>query len=234
MSAVLQSSELSSLDPEARFNIYTIVHKGLRGFMSDVMNRLGRMDVNDDCERTDAIQQLRALLVMCRAHLQHENEFVHPAIEKVRPGFTQQLASEHIDHVHEIDSLGAAVDALEAAQPAVRTALAQCLYRDLSRFVGENFVHMVEEETANHSALIDAYSDDEILAIEHAIVASLSPEESFAGLRWMIPQINAMERAFLLGGMKRNAPPEVFKLVLDLAREALSQRDYYKLEKALA
>jgi len=171
---------------------------------------------------------------MCRAHLQHENEFVHPAIEKVRPGFTQLLASEHTDHVHEIDSLSAAIDALEAAQPAARTAHAQCLYRDLSRFVGENFVHMVLEETANHRALVEAYSDDEILAIEHAIVASLSPEESFAGLRWMIPQINASERAFLLGGMKRNAPPEVFKLVLDLAREALSQRDYYKLEKALA
>ena len=50
----------------------------------------------------------------------------------------------------------------------------------------------------------------------------------------MIPQINASERAWLLGGMKRGAPPEVFRLVIELARETLSQRDFYKLEKALA
>ena len=93
---------------------------------------------------------------------------------------------------------------------------------------------MVVEETDNHRALIEAYSDEEVLAIEHAIVGSLSPEESFAGLRWMIPHINASERAFLLGGMRRGAPPEVFKLVMELACEALSQRDFYKLEKALA
>ena len=234
MSAVLQSVERDDLDIEMRFNIYTIVHKGLRGFMTDVLNRWGRMDVSDDCERATAIQQLRALLGMCRGHLQHENDFVHTAIEKVRPGFTRQLASEHVDHVREIDALHAALDTLEAAAADQHPAIAQRLYRDLSRFVGENFVHMAVEETENHRALIEAYTDEEILAIEHAIVSSLTPEESFAGLRWMIPHINASERAFLLGGMKRGAPPEVFKLVMDLAREALGQRDFYKLEKALA
>jgi len=234
MSAVLQSIENDVLEVETRFNIYTIVHKGLRGFMTDVLNRWGRTDVSDDCERATAIQQLRALLGMCRGHLQHENDFVHTAIEKVRPGATQQLAGEHVDHIREIDALHAALDALEAAAVDQRPAIAQRLYRDLSRFVGENFVHMAVEETDNHRALIEAYTDGEILAIEHAIVSSLTPEESFAGLRWMIPQINASERAFLLGGMKRGAPPEAFKLVMDLAREALSQRDFYKLEKALA
>lgn len=234
MSAVMQAPTHDGIDPEARFNIYTIVHKGLRGFMSDVMHRWGRMDVHDECERASSTQQLRALLAMCRAHLRHENDFVHAAIEKVRPGFTRQLTSEHEEHVSEIERLTAALDAFEAADDSVRGVLAQRLYRDLSVFVGENLVHMAQEETVNHAVLIDAYSDEEILAIEHAIVSSLAPEESLAGLRWMIPQINANERTSLLGGMKRGAPPEVFKRVMELAREALTQRDYYKLEKALA
>jgi hypothetical protein len=38
----------------------------------------------------------------------------------------------------------------------------------------------------------------------------------------------------MLGGMKHGAPPEVFAGVMALAREVLTQRDYYKLERALA
>ena len=34
--------------------------------------------------------------------------------------------------------------------------------------------------------------------------------------------------------MKRHAPREVFEAVLGLARDSLSQRDFYKLERALA
>ena len=151
----------------------------------------------DDCERADAIQQLQALLNMCRGHLKHENDFVHPAIEKALPGATARISREHVEHEQEIDHLEALVSVLQSAPPAERTALARRIYRELSLFVADNFEHMVSEETDHHRALIEAYSDAEVLAIEHAIVASLSPEESFAGLRWMIPQINASERALL-------------------------------------
>lgn len=235
MSAVMQSDELAAaFDAETRYNIYTIIHKGLRGFMTDVLHRWGRMDVTDDCERAEATAQVRALLAMCRSHLQHENDFIHPAIEKVRPGTTARIAHEHVEHVNEIDHLDNWLSTLQAAPADMRAALARRIYRELTLFVADNFEHMVVEETDHHRALVAAYTDAEVLAIEHAIVTSLSPEESFGGLRWMIPQINASERAFLLGGMKLGAPPEVFKLVMELAREALSQRDYYKLEKALS
>ena len=182
MSAVIQSSVFAAaIDPEARYNIYTIIHKGLRGFMTDVLHRWGRMDEGDDCERTDAIQQLQALLNMCRGHLKHENDFIHPAIEKALSGATARISREHVEHEQEIDHLEAFVSVLQAAPPAERTALARRIYRELSLFVANNFEHMVSEETDLHRALIEAYSDAEVLAIEHAIVASLSPEESLHG-----------------------------------------------------
>jgi hypothetical protein len=93
---------------------------------------------------------------------------------------------------------------------------------------------MITEETDNHAVLSNAISDADILAIEHRIVSSLRPEQSFIGMRWMLGHINACERAFMLSGMKRNAPPPVFTAVLGLAREVLSERDFNKLEAALA
>jgi hypothetical protein len=235
MSAVMQSDEFAAVGAaESRYNIYMIIHKALRGFMTDVLHRWGRMDVSDECERAEAVQQARALLAMCRGHVHHENNFIHLAIEKRRPGHTARIAREHVEHLQEIEHLETSVAELQSASVAERAVVAERIYRALGLFVAQNFVHMAIEETDHHRALTEVYSDAEILAIEHAIVTSLSPEEAFADLRWMIPQINATERAFMLGGMRRGAPPEVFKLVMELAREALSQRDFYKLEKALA
>lgn len=222
----------SDLDP-SRYNIYAIVHKGLRGFMVDVLLKLGRMDVTDACEREQVLQQLRGLLAMCRGHLQHENDFVHPAIARCDARLSARTAHEHVEHVAHIEALSRQIAQLEAADPVRRAMLARRLYLDVSAFVAENFVHMVAEETENHEALIRACTEEQVFEIEHRIVAALSPEESVQGLRWMLLHINAGERAALLGGMKRNAPPEVFDSMFELARQALSQRDFYKLEMAL-
>ncbi len=231
MAAVIRHEPASSRD---RYNIYVIVHKGLRGFMTDVLMRWGRVDVADDCERGQAVEQARELLALCKGHLQHENGVLHPAIERVRPGFTARIALEHAGHEAEITLLEAQLAELVDAPPAQHAPLAQRFYQRLSGFVAENLEHMLVEETENHRALIEAYSDEQVLGLEQAIVASMPPEKTFTWLRWMIPHINATERAFMLGGMKAGAPAEVFAGVMALAREVLSQRDYYKLERALA
>jgi hypothetical protein len=50
----------------------------------------------------------------------------------------------------------------------------------------------------------------------------------------MLSNINASERVAKLSGIKHNAPSPVFNAVLQLAREVLSERDFIKLEAALA
>jgi len=232
--AALSQAHLSQGQPsEFRYNIYAVVHKGLRGFMTDVLLKLGRMDVTDACEREQVLEQLRGLLAMCRSHLQHENDFVHPAIARSDAQLSARTEHEHVEHVTQIDALERQIAKFESADPTRNAALARRLYLSVSAFVAENFTHMIVEETENHHALIQACTEEQVFAIEHRIVASLAPEESVQGLRWMLAHINAGERAALLGGMKRTAPPEVFNGVLELARQVLSQRDFYKLEMAL-
>jgi hypothetical protein len=228
------ASPLAVLDDDAsRHNIYTTIHKALRAFMADTLLKVGRMDVNDDGERGEAIVQLRGLLDLCESHLRHENTFVHPAIEKVFPHATARTVEDHRHHETAIAELQHQVARFEAAPPEKRGQWAWALYLSLSGFIAENFTHMIIEETENHAALIAAYTNAEVLGIEQALVASLKPEEKFMAMRWMIPHINASERAALLGAMQRHAPPPVFDAVFGLARESLSQRDFYKLERAL-
>ena len=236
MSAVLSAvlNEADCPEPIVRVNIYAVIHKALRAYMCDTLLRVGRMDAGDDCERAEAIEQLRGLLALCTKHLHHENDHVHPAMERAQPHASSVTVDDHRHHEAAIAALQAQANAFESAPPAQRSVLMHKLYLHLSSFVAENFTHMVVEEVDNNAVLHAAYSDKEILAIEHVIVRSQSPAEAFAALSWMIPNVNADERATLLAGIQQSAPPQVFQGVLQLARERLSQRDFYKLESVLA
>ena len=195
-----------------------------------VLLRVGRLDTGDAEELATTLAQLRSLLELCRSHVAHENEFVHAAIEARRPGASQRIAAEHVEHLDAIAALEAEVAAL-AALP--REPAAQRLYRDLARFVGENFEHMHVEETAHNAALWSLYSDAELNEIHQRIVAAVDPAEMGLVLRWMVPAMTPAERAAMLGEMQSQMPPEAMRGVLDTVRPHLDDRAWGKLARAL-
>lgn len=220
----------------ARYDMYRLIHKALRSFMSDTLLRIGRLDVTDASATHAALSQARDLLMFCRAHLEHENRFVHPALEACEPGSASRIAGEHVHHEGDIALLLGQIGAVEAAGRDARAcaAAADRLYRHMAVFVGENFAHMDYEEREHNATLWAHYSDVQLHAIEGTIVASLSPAESASVMRWMLPAINHAERVQLLQGMRAHAPAEVFDGTLALAREWLDARDWEKLSANLA
>jgi len=78
------------------------------------------------------------------------------------------------------------------------------------------------------------YSDEELMAIEQAIVATIAPEEMAFSMKWMIPALNPAERAALFRGMRAGAPAPVFAGLLQMATEMLEESDSRKLKMALA
>lgn len=218
-----------------RMDIYVGIHKALRAMMLDALQAAGRVDVHDPDDCRAACERVLALADLCASHLAHENDFVHPAMEARRPGASGRIAAEHIEHLAAIRTLRDGVTCLNAARgAAARTDAALRLYRGLALFVGENFAHMHIEESQHNQVLWACYSDDELRALEGAIVASLPPAENLCVLRWMIPAMTPDERAGLLAGLRAGAPAPVFEAVLDAVQPHLSPRDWEKLMDALA
>lgn len=217
------------MNPPKRYDIYAFIHKGLRAFMAHTLVRAGRLDALDADEVAEAGAEVQALLAICRSHLQHENEFVHTAMQARAPGSAAAIAGEHEEHVQAIERL----QALLAAVPG-DPAAAQALYRALSAFVAENFEHMQREESLHNAVLWAHYDDGELHALEQRIVDSLAPDEAALSMRWMLPHMTPAERAALLGGMRQGAPAEAFDQVLSLIRPLLGGRDWRKLSLALS
>lgn len=218
----------------ARVDIYALIHKAVRAFMCETLTMLGSLDGSDERTLADGLAQVRSLAAFCASHLRHENAFVHTAMEARQPGSAQALQAEHVQHEEELAHLLALVQAVEDSKGQPRDITLMQLYRRLALFVGENLKHMHVEETEHNAVLWSAYTDEELIDIEQAIVASIPPEESAVGMGWMIPAMNPSERAEKLAGIRAHAPAPVFDALLGIAEARLSQCDWIKLQQALA
>jgi hypothetical protein len=216
-----------------RHNVYILIHKALRACMADVLVTVGRMDPHDPDDVAAAAATVRNLLAFARSHLQHEDDWIHPALEARRAGSSAETSADHLQHREAFDLLEASLRAVESSMGAGREAAALRLYRHLALFVADNLQHMHVEETENHATLIECYSEEEIFAIEGAIIGSHTPDKLAVVMRWMVPAASAPERVGLLAGLRQNAPRPAFDAILALVRPHLSARDWAKLESAL-
>lgn len=201
-----------------RFSLYAGIHKALRRWMGHVLERTGAIDIADDTDVRAACDEVDALLTQLRAHLKHENDYLHTAIEAKEPGGARTTADDHAAHVDSIEALAAETAALRAAPAAQRDTRAARLYRHLALFVAENLEHMHYEETANQALLWAHYSDIELMEIHDRLVASIDPVEMMQILAWMSPALSPQELTGLLAGMRGKAPAAVFDAVLGCVR----------------
>ena len=226
-----RTSEATATMP--RLDLYAPIHKALRAAMTDTLGRVGRLDVFDTEEMDETLDAFDALLDLCASHVAHENAFVHPAIEARQPAGASRTAEDHVEHLASIEALRAEGRRLRSAAEGERTALALRLYRHLALFVAENFQHMHIEETVNNATLWAHYSDAELAELHERILGAISPQEHLVVARWMVPAMNPVERAGMLGGAKAGMPPEAFLGVVEHVRPHLDARAWKKLAPAI-
>lgn len=216
-----------------RHDLYSQIHKALRAMMFDSLDRLGRVDVHDADDCRQALDQTERLLAQLARHVEHENKFLHTAIEARRPGAAAVASDDHAQHLDSIDELRAEIAALRVAAPAQAAPLAQRLYRHLALFVAENLEHMHAEETIHNATLWTLYTDAELEALHGRLVASVEAAELMQVALWMARASQPQELAGLLGGMQAGMPAPAFEAVLQQVRTQLDEGRWAQLARAL-
>ncbi len=199
------------------FDLYGPVHKGLRAYMADTLQRFGSLDVADATQLQDACNQALELLDLLRSHVDHEDEHIHPLFERCRAGGAAQATEEHVQHRKELECLAVEVRGLLAA-PSYPAA--DALYQGLAELMAGNLVHMRLEDLGHQSVLWAHYTDAELEALDGRIVASLAPKEMMLFLRWMLPAMSPPQRLRLMLAL-RAAPATVQAAVARLAQQHL-------------
>lgn len=212
-----------------RYDLYGNVHKGLRRTQCLLLSRLGANDFDDAAATDKLIGDLRRLLALAAAHVRHEDTEIHAALNR-RGIATDTVDEQHEEHHAAFKVLEDRIAAVEAARGARRVEAGRALYLAFAAYIADDFAHMHEEETVTAPLLWQHFSDEELLAIEMRIIASLPPEENMAFTRMMLPAMNPEQRRVMVGGMIEALPREVFAAVLEFAiRPSLTEADFQAL-----
>jgi hypothetical protein len=216
-----------------RPDLYQGIHKALRLLYADTLTQLGSVDPADDGALAMVLAQCGDLLDLLALHYDDEDRFVHPALERAQPGCTGRVTAEHVRHREALDALRERVEVVRVSHGATRAAALSRLYGALALVMAEDFEHMHFEDVELNAVLWRHYGDAELLAVHEAIIASIPPQTMMLALRWMLPALNAGERAGLLLGAREGMPPQAFAAALALARERLTLGEWRKLAYAL-
>jgi len=214
-------------------DLYRDIHKGIRSELFAVTTSAGRVDPSDRVALADVAAHVRNVIELLDSHAEHEDRAVQPAVELHLPEVAERIAVDHLAFEQRTASLVSLADEASTATGTDPRRLCHLLYLGLASFTGDYLAHQDVEERVLMPALERAVGVDAVLGMHAEILSSIPPDEMARSLALMLPAMNIDDRADMLGGMRAQAPAEVFDGVWGLAGSVLEPADHTALARRL-
>ena len=216
-----------------RFAIYRAVHKAIRHVLFATSQKVGMTDFADDADVQEALEAVDKMLSLLHIHREHEDQYVHPPAESRVPGITANFEADHLEDIALSTEVGEISGKTREANGEERVALGIRLHERLNAYIGIYLGHLYREETVMQQALWDNFTDEEIIAIDMAIVANIPPPMMAEFIPLMCSTFSPAEITPILADVKANAPAEFAQSVLKSAEENLPPRSWSKVKASL-
>ncbi|PWW03427.1 hypothetical protein DFR52_101107 [Hoeflea marina] len=217
----------------AKEDLYYAIHKGIRFANARMLIALGALDAEDDDAVLETLTRLHGHLEMSLAHLNHENHFIHTAIDERYPGGSDHAGDDHDHHLNAFAELRRLSEDLSAAVTD-RAGRLRRLYQRFALFVSADLAHMHEEETELMPLIEANFTQEEIADLHRRLVASIPPADMVPALRAMLGGASPAERVAMVTGMEMAMPAEAFAgLMAAITGSAWRTGDWTGLERAV-
>jgi len=179
----------------SRFDLFTMIHKGLRHALLELNVQAGRTDYGDPA----AVRELQAAWASAGkalgGHSRHEDDFIWPLLAKRSPGEADVLYAEH----EEIHAFEAKMDDHLSRLVAEEDDAARCLmglefYRAMQRFTALCLTHFDDEERKVLPRLWALCDDAELQQALASIMATIDEEELLYERKHMLESVDPTER----------------------------------------
>jgi hypothetical protein len=217
---------------EAKVDVYVGVHKGLRNLIGRFSFEAGATDWTDAKAVARLKTQWQTVTALLHTHHHHEERFIHPLLAQISPGGHRRLEADHQAQQVVLADLEAHFDRLASgeAPPAKKAEVGLEFYRGLNQFYADYLTHLHREEVEAERALHALCMPEDLGAAVGQLIGSIPPDEIMLWIDCMLPAMNLLECAELLGGIKAGAPPAAYQAMADRARTALGPANWSKLE----
>ena len=220
---------------QGKVDVYGAVHKGIRYAFFKLLHQVGSLDTADDAAVDAVGQELQQVFQVLKLHQRGEDQFIQPLAHKLESEGARAADREHEEHSVKLQQLEALYQQLRAAPTGSdeRRGLAARFYAELDVACAENLTHMRQEEARLQPRIWEAVAPPELAELTGRMRGSFAPQEMLLFLTYILPALNPDERAGLLGGMKKNAPPPFFEKVWTLAGGLLAEHQLAPLRQKL-
>lgn len=218
-----------------RYNIFLLIHKGLRASLYHTALQLQQTDFIADDEAENAVNRVKEIVMLFNEHAHKEDSFILPLVHQYEPSVAASFEDEHVKDEELGSQLQAGVEKLAEASTLLEKLIAgRKLMETFESFLVFNLQHMAKEEEILNSILWRYFSDEEIVAISNKITLSVAPWMQDFYATWMLRGINNTEAGNWMKAVEKGAPAIVFQSLLQKAEKEFSQQRLHKITRSLS
>jgi hypothetical protein len=214
-------------------DLYRDIHKGIRAELFAITTTAGSLDPTDRGDRRALADHVTSVAGVLESHAHHEDAFIDPALDEHFPALAERVRGDHDALERRFTRIVDLAGALVQVDAADERRLAHLIHLELAGFTSAYLVHQDLEEREIMPQLERRLGVEATLALHGSIVGSIPPDELARSLAFMLPAMNVLDRAEMLGGIRAAAPAAAFEAILGLARSVLCPADFTALSHRL-
>lgn len=219
-----------------RYNLFTLIHKGLRHALQRMVWTAGKLDVGSTAEKQAFFREFDQIVIALNRHAADEDTFIQPLIDECAPEIGAELEKQHTHSEELLAELVKMADAIKSASQVTDGTYSawQSFIDALNRFTGDYFLHLYHEESIAMPRLWEHYDDESLKTTALRLRSAVPPEVQSIFETYMIPAINVHERSFMLHAIKQSAPEPVFREVCGKFERLLPAAEWEELQRKLS
>lgn len=190
-------------------------HKYVSAALNNIERLIAKTDFRENKDIEKAKEEWIGISEMLQGHASYEEEKLHSLLEKKGSKIHLLAHNQHEEMdatFSRIDSLFAEVTREENQEKKIEIGYE--LYLEFRKFVGQNLLHLHEEETKILPELQRLYSDEELRLVEDTTYKVMTSEEMIHMLQVLFPHMNALDKQAFLEDIQLSQP-EKFKEIAD-------------------
>ncbi len=202
-------------------------HKYVSFALSELERLIAKTDFTDDAEIARIQSEWKGVREMLEGHAHHEENNFHALLEKKGSTIHHEAHDDHEKQEETLENLEQLLDAVKTSSDRIESGYQ--FYLAYRKFVGDNLLHLHEEETKLLPELQRLCTDEELRAIEYPTYNTMTVMEMVNMVQHLFPQMNFSDKCAFLTDI-RIAEPQKFLQLWNQANCFLTDEEIKKYE----
>lgn len=205
-------------------------HKYVSFALSELERLIAKTDFTDNAAIDHIQSEWQSIRKMLEAHAYHEEHNFHSLLEKKGSTIHHEAHNDHEHQEKTLKSLQHLLDGVKTSPDRIEAGYQ--FYLAYRKFVGDNLLHLHEEETKLLPELQRLCTNEELRAIEHPTYDLMTVAEMLEMVQVLFPHMNFSDKCAFLTDIKL-AEPEKFLQLWDKGPHFLNTREIEKIQMVL-